>query len=660
MNTKPFTLAVSLALATLASPPTQAITTFWVCDNDWWDSICWSDTPGGSAVLGQPLNGDRALLRQSDAVNRTVDYQNTAYPGAVLDYLLIDATGMGTMTLSQAKDSLAINSVKIGDYGTGIYNQTGGTLSVSGISLGGYISSSSGSYTLSGSGNLSAYSESVGSYNGAGTFTQSGGTNTTQILTLGDSFTAGTSGSYALSGNGSLSAKYEYLGNRSAGIFTQSGGTNVTQTLSLGYYAGSSGSYTLSSGSLSVSHYEYIGYDGNGWNEEYNDYGGNGTFIQTGGTHSASYLQLGQSTGDVSSGDYVLSGGSLSVINEEIRRGDFTQTGGTHSVTGTLSVGTRSGSSGSYTLGSGSLSARDEYIGAVNGTGTFTQTGGTHSVTNTLTLNGYGNFLGSYTLSGGSLSVFNEFIRGTGAFTQTGGTHTVNGIMYLINGLTPYSTGSYSLVGGVLTVSNGIQNGGLSDPPAQGLFYVGGGTTVTVGGDGFVNLARLQGSGTIVGNLASGGTVSPGASPGILTVSGDYIQSSAGRSGILDIEIGGLLAGTEYDVLNITGTATLNGTLKVSLIDLGGGPFSPQLGDSFDILTAEMLSGQFTSLSFAYAPLFDPNHIAWRIDYLIDAIGTTDVVRLSVVEAVPIPATMWLFGSGLLGLLGVARRRQAA
>ena len=31
-----------------------------------------------------------------------------------------------------------------------------------------------------------------------------------------------------------------------------------------------------------------------------------------------------------------------------------------------------------------------------------------------------------------------------------------------------------------------------------------------------------------------------------------------------------------------------------------------------------------------------------------------------VVSAVPVPAAVWLFGSGLLGLLGVARRRKAA
>lgn len=38
--------------------------------------------------------------------------------------------------------------------------------------------------------------------------------------------------------------------------------------------------------------------------------------------------------------------------------------------------------------------------------------------------------------------------------------------------------------------------------------------------------------------------------------------------------------------------------------------------------------------------------------YLLSLTGT--------VSAVPVPAAIWLFGSGLLGLVGVARRRKAA
>ena len=38
----------------------------------------------------------------------------------------------------------------------------------------------------------------------------------------------------------------------------------------------------------------------------------------------------------------------------------------------------------------------------------------------------------------------------------------------------------------------------------------------------------------------------------------------------------------------------------------------------------------------------------------------TSPISVALVEAVPIPATVWLFGSGLLGLVGIARRKKSA
>jgi hypothetical protein len=62
----------------------------------------------------------------------------------------------------------------------------------------------------------------------------------------------------------------------------------------------------------------------------------------------------------------------------------------------------------------------------------------------------------------------------------------------------------------------------------------------------------------------------------------DYTQTSTGR---LEIELAGLLAGTQFDVLDlspISGIANLDGTLDVSL--LGG--FVPAIGDRFEIVRA--------------------------------------------------------------------------
>jgi hypothetical protein len=197
----------------------------------------------------------------------------------------------------------------------------------------------------------------------------------------------------------------------------------------------------------------------------------------------------------------------------------------------------------------------------------------------------------------------NSVLNRTGDYIQTDGLTNINGILNV--------TSLYDLQGGTLS-GNGQLNGDIS---------------------------------------VSGGTVGPGNSPGLLSIDGNYLQTI---SGILAIELGGLIPGAEYDVLDITGSATLAGALDVELFDLGDGLFSPKLGDSFDILLAETLSGSFDT--FLLAELDEG--LSFDVSYLINEIGSTDVVRLSVVSSVPIPSAVWFFGSGLLGLLGMARHKR--
>ena len=87
------------------------------------------------------------------------------------------------------------------------------------------------------------------------------------------------------------------------------------------------------------------------------------------------------------------------------------------------------------------------------------------------------------------------------------------------------------------------------------------------------------------------GTVSPGDSIGTLTF--DITNYPTDTTSSLNIEISGLLAGTEYDRLEITGTANLSGMLNINLIN----GFIPAIGDTFEIMTYSSYNGNFSTIN---------------------------------------------------------------
>jgi outer membrane autotransporter protein len=307
-----------------------------------------------SARTGFVGHQGAGVFNQSGGVNRISTFlQLGFYSGST-----------GTYNLSGG--SLFTSILYVGKDGTGIFNQSGGTntiedtSSISGLYLG-YYTDRSGTYNLSG-GSLLAPSETIGVLvGGIGVFNQSGGTNTvTYDLILG--YRSGSSGTYNLSG-GSLLSGSETIGYQGLGIFNQSGGSNtVTEDLILGDWTAGSGTYNLSGGSLAARS-EIIGSFGSG------------VFNQSGGTNTITEdLRIGDQSD--SGGAYTLSGGSLSTTNTIVGNrgeGTFTQTGGSHTVSQTLTLAASSGSSGIYNLQGGSLTAGTVNL---NAGGTFNQTGG--------------------------------------------------------------------------------------------------------------------------------------------------------------------------------------------------------------------------------------------------------------------------------------------
>jgi hypothetical protein len=75
-----------------------------------------------------------------------------------------------------------------------------------------------------------------------------------------------------------------------------------------------------------------------------------------------------------------------------------------------------------------------------------------------------------------------------------------------------------------------------------------------------------------------------------------------------------------------------------------------------DVQIAQTTGGFASSFSDANI-LFDSDTV--RIDLQGITVMTGDIIRLNVIPT-PIPPAVWLFGTGLLGLAGVARRKKAA
>jgi len=137
-----------------------------------------------------------------------------------------------------------------------------------------------------------------------------------------------------------------------------------------------------------------------------------------------------------------------------------------------------------------------------------------------------------------------------------------------------------------------VQNGALTFP---GLYTQTAGQILLHGGN-ITNSAALRilggilaGTNIIAGSVTNSATVSPGASPGQLTITGNYTETT---NATLGIEVAGPQPGTQHDRLVVGGTARLAGTLALTT----AGGFFPTTNDLFTILTAGSRVGVFASV----------------------------------------------------------------
>jgi len=180
------------------------------------------------------------------------------------------------------------------------------------------------------------------------------------------------------------------------------------------------------------------------------------------------------------------------------------------------------------------------------------------------------NAIATTTMTGGLTEGFTN--DGT-LYKKTTGTTTTMDLPFTNNG-------SVTIIAGDLVFQQGIENG------EDAVIDLGSGTLDPGETLNLETGDSLIGSGTLSANLVNAGTVSPGESPGIISIDGNYTQED---SGLLKIELGGTMAGTGYDQLVISDSAILGGTLEVNLIP----GFSPTAGQVFQIVTHEDGTSQF-------------------------------------------------------------------
>jgi YVTN family beta-propeller protein/autotransporter-associated beta strand protein len=137
-------------------------------------------------------------------------------------------------------------------------------------------------------------------------------------------------------------------------------------------------------------------------------------------------------------------------------------------------------------------------------------------------------------------------------------------------------------------------------------------STLTTSQLNVLNGAALMGSGLIAGNVVNSGILSPGNSPGTISISGNYTQNPAGT---LAIQIA---SSTNFDRVEVAGKTNLNGTLAVSLLD----GFVPQQGQEFVFLTAGGgVSGEFSSVQGPVGTLnftvqYAPDDVSLRFEFV--------------------------------------------
>jgi len=351
-------------------------------------------------------------------------------------------------------------------------------------------------------------------------------------------------------------------------------------------------------------------------------------------------------------------------------------------------------SANTLTVSSGSSGGRRLFNNSTNLTVQFDGSldiGGT--VADTSVVGGVGDFIfkGSLLNTGGAIRGLTKSGTGTAIFQAVNsynGDTTIQEGTFIVDTAGSIASSSSIISGGTLQVkgiAGGVNiNGGrlvIDTSGRVGTTIVGGGTLLVSGiagttilnsGSATVNLGGTIGSATINGSLLSingnagdvivnaggrlggsgsvqsltlnGGTVAPGNSPGLLTA-----YELNGSNGRFQFELGApTIRGTTYDAINVSTLLTLGASTAWTFETLDN--YSFQMNDSYDLFnfsSIEASTFDVNTLLVALPNLDTANsNLKWDVNSF-----TTD----GVVNVIPEPSALQLFGIGLISLIACHR-----
>ena len=564
------------------------------------------DVTGATTIDNAVTLSGNATVQAASAVT---------FSGAVSGAGGLTKTGAGTLTLAGSNGftgnvdlsagGLTLSGGSAVDDGSALAMSSGTTLTLSAseavgsLSGTGTVALGANTLTSGGNGTSTSFSGNIGGTGalikaGAGTLTLSGTNTYTGATTVSagtvqvqngaaigdDSAVSVASGAFLVLSAAEAIGSLAGAGTVTLGANTLTTGGNNGSTTFSGTVAGSGGVVKNGSGTLTLS----------------------GTNTYTGAT-------------SVTAGTLALNGGGAMSDNSALT----VSSGATLALGASETIGSLAGtgdvSLGSFTLTSGGDNTSTSFSGALSGSGGLIKAG-----SGTLTLSGAGNsstFTGGTTVAAGTLSIGADSHLGSGTLTLAAGTTlAVTGVTTIDNAVTlsgnsTIDTAASTTLSGAITGAGGLTKTGAATLTLSATNGFTGSTTVSAG-TLLVNGALSATSGVTVGTGATlggtgslfaaastntltvqnGGTLSPGTSPGTITIHGN-LTMAAGST--LAVEINGTTAGTQYDQVVVNGTVNVT---DAALSATHG--YTAGNADTYTIIVndaADAVTGTFSGLS---------------------------------------------------------------